>query len=193
MATDKKNQVLTTYVSDVHALVLHGIQAIGRQVENLKDMPHPDAKAAVNTFVMTLEKQKMELEMRIKGLGGSTTGPVKDAVSAVAGVAAGLINAVRPSEAAKSIRDDHTYFSHLGVSWLMLHTTATSLSDSVTATMAEQGYADTVQMIMHADRILPKLVVEELREDTALQLVNVEQQTRSMVKKAWQREAPMGV
>lgn len=46
---------------------------------------------------------------------------------------------------------------------------------------------------MQADRILPKLVVEELREDTALQLVNVEQQTRSMVEKAWEREAPMGV
>lgn len=190
---DKKNAMLTTYVTDVHALVTHGLQAIKRQVDNLQDVSHTDAKVAVGAFASILEKQQRELEARVKELGGSVKQPVKDAVSAVAGVAAGLINAVRSSETAKSIRDDHTYFSHLGVAWLMLHTTATSLGDTETAALAERGYADTARMIMHVDKILPKIVVEELAEDKSLHPAHVEEQTRKMVQSAWNRQAPTGI
>jgi len=111
----------------------------------------------------------------------------------MAGVAAGLLNAVRSSETAKSLRDDHTYFNHLGIAWLMLHSTATSLGDTTTATLAEAGYADTAKAIMHIDGLMPKLVVEELREDKSLQPLDTQQQTRSMMKKAWDREAPTGI
>ena len=193
MATDKRNQTLSTYASDVHALVTHGIQVIHRQVEQLKDVSHRDARAAVIAFEGMLRKQEMELQDRIKVLGGSMTQQVKDVVSAVTGVAAGLLNAVRPSETAKSIRDDYTFLSHLAIAWLMLHTTATSLGDSETAAIAERGYADTSRMIMHIDRIMPKIIVEELREDRSLQPLDTEAQTRSMVKKAWEQQAPLGV
>jgi len=193
MANDKKNEVLTTYTSDVHALVTHGLQAIHRQVEQLKDVSHQDAKTAVAAFEGNLKRQQAVLEERIKTLGGKTTAPVKDAVSAVAGVAAGLIDAVRSAKTAKAIRDDHTYFSHLGISWLMLFTTATSLGDAETAALAERGYQDTTKMIMHVDRILPKIVTEELREDRELMPIDVQEQARVMVKNAWNREAPSGV
>ena len=190
MANENRNEVLTTYTGDVHALVKHGVQAIHRQVEQLKDVSHQDAKQAVVLFEQTLMRQQAALEARIKSLGGSQTAPVKDAVSAVAGVAAGLIDAMRPAETAKAIRDDHTYFNHLGISWLMLYTTATSLADAETAALAQRGYQDTTKMIMHADRILPKIVVEELRENKQLAPVDVQDQARVMVKNAWDREAP---
>lgn len=193
MANDKKNEVLTTYTSDVHALVTHGLQAIHRQVEQLKDVSHQDAKTAVTTFEANLKHQQAVLEERIKALGGKATAPVKDAVSAIAGVAAGLLDAVRTAETAKAIRDDHTYFNHLGISWLMLYTTATSLADAETAALAERGYQDTTRMIMHVDRILPKIVTEELREDRELMPIDVQEQARVMVKNAWDREAPSGV
>lgn len=190
MADEDRNEVLTTYTSDVHALVSHGVQALHRQVEQLKNVSHQDARTAVAKFEQTLRQQQSALEARIKELGGSATGPVKDAVSAVAGVAAGLIDAVRPAETAKAIRDDHTYFNHLGISWLMLYTTATSLSDAETAALAESGYKETTKMIMHVDRILPKIVVEELDENQALAPLDVQEQARVMVKNAWNREAP---
>ena len=193
MTQENRNDVLKTYTSDVHALVTHGVQAIHRQVEQLKDVSHQDAKTAVALFEQTLRSQQSALEDRVKALGGSATGPVKDAVSAVAGVAAGLIDAVRPAETAKAIRDDHTYFSHLGISWLMLYTTASALSDAETAALAQRGYQDTAKMIMHVDRILPKIVIEELRENKTLTPLDVQEQTRVMVKNAWEREAPAGV
>jgi hypothetical protein len=192
-STNKRNEVITTYTSDVHSLVSHGVQAIHRQVEQLKNVSHQDAKVAVVAFESTLKQQQSALEDRIKSLGGSTTQPVKDAVSAVAGVAAGLVNAVRPSETAKSLRDDYTYFNGLGVSWLMLHTTATSLGDSETAQLAQRGYADTTRIIMHLSRILPKIVVEELREDKELMPANTADETRAMLKAAWNYDAPSGI
>lgn len=188
MATDKRNELLTTYTSDVHALITHGLQTIQRQVENLKKVSHVDAKTAVNEFDRILKSQKTIIDARLAALGGSTTKPIKDAVSAMAGVAAGFINAVRPSETAKSLRDDHTFFSHLGVAWLMLHTTALSLGDLETARIAERGYSETARCIIHIDTILPKVVVEELRED--VKAADVQEQTLKMVKQAWNREGP---
>jgi len=193
MANDKRNEVLTTYVGDVHALVTHGLQAIHRQVEQLKSVSHREARTAVVAFESILRNQEFALQDRIRALGGSATKPVKDVVSAVTGIAAGLINAVRPSETVKSIRDDYTFLSHLGVSWLMLHTTATSLGDTQTQQLAERGYADTARMLMHIDRIMPRLVVEELREDNSLQVGEAQEQTRGMVQNAWNREAETGI
>lgn len=190
MATDKNNEIVTKYVTDVHALVAHGLTAIGRQAENLKDVSHQQAKRAVDAFVVLLKKQEGQLEARVKALGGTTAQPVKDAVSAVAGVAAGVINAVRPSETAKSIRDDHTYFNHLGVAYLMLHTTASSLGDAETTRLAETGYSDITKAIMHINRILPGIVVEELAEDKELRPADTSAQTHQMVKAAWSGESP---
>lgn len=188
MANNKTNETLTTYLSDVHALVSHGIGAIHRQVDQLKDVSHRDASAAVVRFEGILRLQESALRDRIRALGGNTSQPLEDVVSTVTGVAAGLINAVRSSKTVKSIRDDYTFISQLGIAWLMLHTTASSLGDVETTRLAEQGYADTAKMIMHIDRIMPKLVVEELREDEALRPNDTQEQTHSMIKKSWERE-----
>ena len=190
--TDTRQETLQTYVGDVHALVAHGLKAIDRQTDNLAKVSHKDAMPAVTEAKRVLEKQLSMLDTRLKSLGGSATAPVKDAVSAIAGVAAGLINAVRPSETVKSLRDDATYFSGLGIAYLLLYTTATGLNDAETANLAEQGYRDSARMIMHFDRILPKVTVEELREGK-LDVSDVTEKVKSMVQNAWDRVAPSGI
>ena len=186
-----KNDTLTTYVGDVHALVAHGLKAVERQVENLSKVSHKDAQPAVLEAKRVLEQQKFALEARLKTLGGSATAPVKDAVATVAGVAAGLINAVRPSETVKSLRDDATFFSGLGVAYLLLYTTASGLGDAATSDLAQQGYEGTARMVMHLDNILPKITIEELREDK-LVVSDVAERVKAMVVKAWDRAQPAG-
>lgn len=190
--TTTKNETITTYVGDVHALVTHGLRAVSQQVENLKNVSHKDAKPAVAESKRVLEKHKTLLEARLKALGGSSTAPVKDAVAAIAGVAAGLINAVRPSETVKSLRDDSTFFSGLGVAYLLLFTTASGLGDMETATLAQQGYQDAARLVMHIDQILPKVTLEELREEK-LELSDVSEKVKTMVTKAWDRAQPSGI
>ncbi len=187
--TATKNETLITYVGDVHALVTHGLGALERQVENLKNVSHRDAQPAVAEGKRVLEKQKSVLENRLESLGGSATAPVKDAVSAIAGVAAGLINAVRPSETVKSLRDDATFFSGLGTAYLLLYTTATGLGDMETSSVAQSGYEDSARMVMHFDGILPKITVEELREEQ-LDVAEVTEGVQAMIRNAWTRAAP---
>lgn len=187
MAT--RNETLSKYVGDVHALVAHGLQVISQQTSNLKNVSHKDALPAVEASKRVLESQKAVLDARIKALGGSSTAPVKEAVSAAVGVAAGVINAMRASETVKSLRDDATFFSGLGVAYLLLYTTASGLSDSETATLAQKGYEDCARSVMSFDRILPKITVEELREDK-LDVMDVTDKVRVMVQGAWDRSQP---
>jgi len=184
--TTTKNDTLTTYVGDVHALVEHGLRAIDRQIDNLANVSHKDAQPALAECKRVLEKQKTSLETRLTALGGSASAPVKDVVSAIAGVAAGLINAVRHSETVKSLRDDATYFSGLGVAYLLLYTTSAGLNDPETSKLAQSGYEDSARLIMHLDRILPKITIEELREDK-LDVSDVTEKTKAMVAAAWDR------
>lgn len=184
--TATKNETLQTYVGDVHALVTHGLSTLERQVENLKKVSHRDALPAVTEGKRVLELHKSALENRLESLGGSATAPVKDVVSAIAGVAAGLINAVRPSETVKSLRDDAAFFSGLGIAYLLLYTTATGLGDTETSAVAQAGYEDSARMVMHLDGILPKVTIEELREEK-LVVAEVGESVRAMVRGAWDR------
>lgn len=188
MATQTPNQALTTYVGDMHALVTHGLQAVERQIENLKEEGHPEAYNAVQEVARTLRVHASMLDARTRALGGSATKPVKDAVSAIAGVAAGLINAVRSEEASKSIRDDYTFLSHAAIGYLMLYTTAASLADNETAQLAQTGYQDVARLAMQVDHIMPTLVIQELMQD-GLRVTDVSSQALRMVKQAWSHEA----
>ncbi len=187
-ASPKANETLITYVTDMHALISHGLQAIKKQANNLKDNKHQEAFRAVQEFQRTLESEQQLLADRVKMLGGKATGPLKDAMSALTGVTAGIINALRSEEASKSIRDDYTFLSLVAVSYLMLHTTSKGLGDLETAAIAERGYRHMARLIMNIDRLLPKLVVEELRQD-GLTVSDVSEDCRKLVKQAWEEQA----
>lgn len=187
MASETPNDVLRTYTSDMHSLVSHGLRAVERQIDNLKKEDHPEAYATVQEIARTLRSHENMLEARCKSLGSSATKPVKDAVSAVAGVVAGLINAVRPEEAAKSLRDDETFLAHAGAAYLMLFTTAAGLGDRETENLARTGYQDVARLSMEVDHLLPKVVLQELKQD-GLTVGDVSIEAIAMMKQAWNRD-----
>lgn len=184
-ATPKEQQaVVVKYLSDTRALVNHGLSTITRQRENLGPKADAAAIALVDDAKMRLTNQLSTLGTRIEGLGGSTAQPLKDAVTSVTGFAAGVYNAIRPAEAARSVRDDYTFLSHLGVSYLMLHTTATSLDDPATGAVAAAGYKEVSRMVMAVDRLLPGIVLQALRDD-GLHPKDTSGETAKMVTDAW--------
>lgn len=185
---DKARETITKYLGDMHALTSHGRESINRQVNNLEGTEHHDAHAMVREFRTTLDRHISALEQRMHAMGGSPTSPVKDAASAVAGVAAGLYNKVRNEEASKSVRDDYTFLSHCAIGYLMLHTTAMSMGDTETAQLAERHYRDAAHMVMWIDRVIPQLVIEELRQD-GMSVRDVSDDCRRMVHEAWNRDS----
>lgn len=185
---EKARETISKYLGDLHALTRHGFEAISRQADQLKGADHPQAQRAVGDFKRTLESHIASIEARLKALGGSPTSPVKDAAGAVTGMVAGLYDKVRTEEASKSIRDDYTFISHSSIAYLMLHTTAKSLGDEETAMLADRGYRDTARMITEIDRIMPDLVIQELKQD-GLPARDVAEHCHKLVSDAWERGA----
>jgi ferritin-like metal-binding protein YciE len=185
---EKAQDQIAKYLHDMHSLIGHGHQAIRRQRDQLKDAGHPDAKRLVDGFEATMDQHLAMLKTRLEGMGESVASPVQDAASAVAGVVAGVYNAVRSEEASKSIRDDYTFFGHAGMAYLMLHTTTMSLGDHETARVAEQGYRDTARMMMEIDHVMPKLVIDELRQN-GFAPKDVSEGCHRLVQSAWQSQS----
>lgn len=185
---DKRQQeTITKYLGDLHALESHGLKAISRQADQLKGEGHPEALAAVQDFRSTLQSLVSSLEIRMQALGGSPTSPVKEAASTLAGVAAGLYNAVRTEEASKSIRDDYTFLSHSAIAYLMLAITAKAFDDHDTEELAEEGYRQMARCVMLIDRVMPGLVVSELRQD-GLPVQDVSDWAQTFIGNAWSRQ-----
>ncbi len=176
---------ITTQLADVHALVNYGLKAISEQIAHLQESNYPEVIHELRQIRTRLENHEVVLLNRQRILGRGAGAPIKDAFSALAGVAAGIIAGMRSDEALRCVRDDSTFINHLAVSYLILDTTAAAVSDTETQSIAESGYRDTARTLIEIDRLLPSLVLEELRRDGVKVLADVSAQVRRSVKDAW--------
>jgi hypothetical protein len=186
--TENPTATLTTAIADMHATIHQGLQALERQSDLLKNEPFPQALAAVLEFEGTLRTHLNMLDARLKALGGRSSPPFKGAVSSLTGFFAGLIDALRAERPTKALCDDYTFLSQVAIGYLTLYTTATALSDRDTAAVAEHGYRDAARMIMQIDRILPTVVIQDLRQQ-GLRVADVAGEILPMIPAAWKRQA----
>lgn len=188
---EKSQKYIAKYVEDLHSLVTHGLQPVGHQVESAAKRNHPEASTLIRDLQTTLQEHQRMLDGRMKALGTSPTTAVQDAAAAVAGFVAGVYNQVRTEAVSKSLRDDYTFVSHCSVAWMMLMTTARALGDHDTEELAERGYRDTARLVMRIDRVMPSLVVEELRQD-GFTAPDVSEWASNIITTAWERPSFAG-
>ncbi|MBV9358914.1 MAG: DUF892 family protein [Chloroflexi bacterium] len=189
---DAARKILAKYLEDMHSLESHGLQPIRRQLSEGQMEGHPEALAAVRDFEGVLQHHVETLDARLKQVGTSPTTAVQDAAAAMAGIVAGFYNQIRSEAVSKSIRDDYTFFSHCAVSYLMLAVTARSLGDHDTEELAETGYRDHARLVMDIDRLMPTLVVQELKQDQ-LPAQEVRDWAQGIVRTAWSRASGTAV
>ncbi len=167
----KETQTLTKYLGDQHSLESHIFQAIDKQVKSFPQ-GHPEALQQVQTFQTVLQGHLSSLESRIQALGGSPTHPVKEAVSAFAGIIAGLYDQVRTEEASKDLRDDYTALNLSIIAYVMLHTTALAFNDQETAALCKQNLTDNANFVMQIQHLMPALVIQEYEQDGGFSTLN---------------------
>jgi len=160
---DKSQELITKYLGDMISLESHIVQAIDKQAKWLDD--HQDVKAKVSAYRTTLSGHVDALKARLETRGGSPTHPLKEGVAAAVGVAAGVVDKMRGSEAAKDLRDDYTAINLAIVSYIMMHTTAVAGGDLQTAALCKQHLQDNARMVMEINNFIPEIVVAELRQD----------------------------
>lgn len=186
---DKKQETITKYLGDMKSVVSHVYEAMERQKDEFKDQP--DVSQTIARIALGLKRQGDEIELRQKGLGGSPTQPVKEAVAGAAGVVAGLYNKVRTEGAAKGLRDDDVALNLAIVSYSTLHTTALALGDATTATLAKNGLTECAKFTMEVQKLLPAVVLRELQDgDFGTLDSSAPAQTTAALRSAWGAPEP---
>ena len=188
MAESQNRDTVKKYVGDMVALESHIEEALDSQVQKIKD--HPKAAAAVNRFHTMVRSQRDALKQHLSSMGGEEGSPLKSAVSSVFGVAAGVIDKVRPEAVSKALRDDYTAFNHAAMGYHMLYGTALMLGESSTATIAERhhrAYTDAVQDI---NQIILDVVAWELRKDGHILDEKAMDRATDAMNRDWQQTSP---
>jgi ferritin-like metal-binding protein YciE len=161
-----RNETLSTYVGDMLALEQHLLEAFEKQVALAEG--NPSAQNVVRQLVSSTKSRVTALEALDKTFGVENKGltnTLKTAISGLFGVAAGVIDHIRPQSLSKALRDSYTATNHAIIGYVMLQTTGVALSDTATATLAEQHLQDNVKNAQAIANVMPSLVVKDLADD----------------------------
>ncbi len=177
--------ILQQYVSDMVALDEHIHEAVKRQVEDDRLKQFPEASKVINTIHTTLDTHITGLKSQLKSLGGEASGPIKEAVSTIAGVAAGLYDKVRHDPVSKMLRDDYTALSLTAIAYTMLHTTGLALQNQPIADLAQRYLKDITPIIVDISQVIPGVVIKDLEDNDVLVDKAVGQEAVRKTQAAW--------
>jgi hypothetical protein len=180
--------ILQQYISDMLALDEHIHEAIRRQLEDERLKQFPEASKVVGAIHSVLETHTAGLKVQLKSLGGEASGPVKEAVSTIAGLAAGLYDKVRHDPVSKMLRDDYTALNLAAISCTMLHTTGLALGNQSVADLAQRYLKDVTPIIVDISQVVPGVVVKDLEDNEVLIDRAVGQEAVRKTQQAWSAE-----
>jgi hypothetical protein len=180
--------ILQQYVSDMIALDEHILEAIERQLNDERLGNYPGAREVVSSIKRTLTTQVAGLNQQLKQIGAEPGGAVKEAVSTIAGVAAGLYDKVRRDPVSKMLRDDYTALSLTSISYTMLHTTGLALKHDGIANLGLHYLKDLTPIVVEISKVIPRIVVKDLAEEEVSIDSSVGQQAISNTQAAWSNE-----
>lgn len=181
---EKHRTTIADYVGDMVALETHIEEAIDRQLTEVKDDRR--ALSAVEEFHGFVKAHREALKSLQDATGRTAGNPLKSAGAAVLGAAAGLVNLVRTEGVSKALRDDYAAFSLAAISYSMLHTTALSLGDHRVGEIAERHLRDYASALQRINRVMPDVVLRELRNDEHTVDDGAAEATREMVRRSWE-------
>jgi ferritin-like metal-binding protein YciE len=188
MADDKNLNTVQQYVGDMIAVEDHLEEALDGQLTIAED--YGPADQAITRFHQLVKGHREGLKAHLTSLGGSESGPVKTAVAALFGTAAGMIDNVRTEAVSKALRDDYTAFNLAAIGYTMLHTTASALGQPGTADLAARYLHDYAGAVQQLNQLVPGVVVWELREDGHAADATAEAHSVEALNEAWRATSP---
>jgi ferritin-like metal-binding protein YciE len=185
-----RNEAINSYITDMLALEDHIEKALKSQLSDLKD--YPDVVSELRTIHRTIEHHISDLRgLSERRNAGGVVESVKRAGSAVAGMAAGLVDLVRTEGLPKNLRDDYTAFNLANIGYVMLNTTALALGDQEVAELAHQHFRDYAGAALRLDKVIPAAVVRYLQQE-GLPAQDVAHQVGRTVEEAWEQQVDLG-
>jgi hypothetical protein len=181
-----RNEAINSYITDMLALEDHIEKAVKGQLTDLKE--YPEVVVALRDIHTKVEHHISDLRMLSdRRNAGGVVESVKRAGSALAGVAAGVIDLLRTEGLPKNLRDDYTAFSLANIGYVMLHTTALALEDQEVADLAHQHFRDYTDAIMRLNNLIPAAVVRFLEQQGLPVRADIASEVNENVAQAWKQ------
>jgi ferritin-like metal-binding protein YciE len=186
---EKSQKTIQDYVGDMVALEEHIEAALDRQLKEVED--YPEARAAVQRFHDMVKHNRDHMKQVQQQVGGTAGNPIKQAGSAILGMAAGVVDNLRTEGMSKSLRDDYVAFNLAAIGYTMLHTTASSLGGQPqVVSVCEEHLRSYARAIQELNHLIPRIVVHELQKDGHTIAGNAAQTTVQMADQIWKDTAP---
>lgn len=180
-----RRRTCATYAGDMHALEMHMLEAFERQVSITKEVS--DANALVLALIATSKRHARILNDLVSSLGDVekiVTDKLKSAFAGLFGVAAGLVDTVRPLSVSKALRDDYTAVNHAIVGYVLLSTTASALKNEETRIIADEFLNDYIDLAQKIMGMVPALALRDLAGE-GIQLLDFNAATSFRSNKQW--------
>ena len=185
MARDR-NEAINSYITDMLALEDHIEKAVKGQLTDLKE--YPEVVVALRDIHTKIEHHISDLRMLSdRRNAGGVVESVKRAGSALAGVAASVIDLIRTEGLPKNLRDDYTAFSLANIGYVMLHTTALAVEDQEVADLAHQHFRDYTDAVMRLNNLIPAATVRFLEQQGLPVRADIASEVHENVVQAWKQ------
>jgi len=183
-----KDEAINSYITDMLSLEEHIQKAVNGQLEDLAD--YPEVTRDLRQVLRKVDQHISDLrELSTRRSAKGPTDAIKRAGSILLGLGAAAVDLVRKEGLAKNLRDDYTAFSLATIGYVMLHTTALSLSEQEVADLARQHFSDYAQAVTLLHNVIPGAVIRFLREDGLPVRDDVLPQISRTIEEVWHSQS----
>ena len=189
-----RTAILNNYVTDMHAVEKHILEAVERQLSDGDTASYPDAVRVITSLKTTLENHVRSLEQyNDRTEGGGLKEALKEAVTGALGVAAGFYDQLRNTDQiSRMLRDDYTATSLAAVSYHMLYTSALALKADDLAALALRNLKDLTPILVDLSKVVCTVVAAELADEDKALDASVGQEAVRKTQEAWSAETVSG-
>ena len=159
---DDRTEAIQKHLADMQAVEKHILEAVQRQRE--EDVVRNDLEA--NKLLIEVERS---LNAHVEALtnlskqyDGEGESALKKAITAAAGVVAGLYDKVREHELTRMLRDDYTALSLAAMGYTTLHTFGLAVKEQRIADLALNHLKDLTPLMVEISKVLPAVTAREV-------------------------------
>ncbi len=182
--------LIQKHVSDQSALERHILEAVKRQRDEDIVRADPDVNTLLIQIERTLESHLDALGKLSDSYGAKAESVLKKAVTAAAGVVAGLYDQVRSEEISRALRDDYTALSLAAMGYTAFTAFGLTVKEPRIADLAERHLKDITPLLISLSEKLPVYVVKETVKENPEATVDatVGPEAVRRTQSAWTRE-----
>jgi len=160
-----RSDAIRRHITDMKGVEQHILQAIERQRDEEVVRSNEQANRLIITIERTLRSHIDRLGSHAERFGGAQQSTIKDAVSGVLGVVAGLYDKVRDHELSRIMRDNYTALSLAAMSYTMLHTFSLAVKEEELASLALDHLKEITPILVEISQILPLVLAPEIGKE----------------------------